>query len=143
MVATGVVPTAADELSIYVSRHYNFPSAFVERMTIRTDGFVSVNAGAYGGELLTRPFILEGGKMVLNFATSAGGGIRYEILDETGHPLPGHALEQTPVIYGDDVERIVQVQSPKRSERQSLAVRPVRISFLLRDADLYSVQFRD
>jgi len=50
MTATGVVPTGPDEISIYVSRHYNFPSAFVERMTLRTDGFVSVHADHQGGE---------------------------------------------------------------------------------------------
>lgn len=44
----------------WLQRHYTLPSVHVERMTLRTDGFVSVHAGYEGGELLTRPLIFEG-----------------------------------------------------------------------------------
>lgn len=81
MVAAGVLPTGPDEISIYVSRHYTYPSAHLERMTLRTDGFVSVHADYRGGELLTRPLLIEGSKLVLNYATSAAGSLEVEVLD--------------------------------------------------------------
>lgn len=143
MVMTGVVPTAPDQISIYVQRHYNFPSCHVERMTLRTDGFVSVSAGYGGGELLTRPFYMESSRMVLNFATSAAGSIRYEVLDENGQPHPGLSIDDTPVIYGDEIEKAVQIRPPSKSAGSKLSARPVRVRFRLKDADLYSVRFAD
>lgn len=143
MIATGVHQTAPDELSLYIQRHYNFPSAHLERLTLRLDGFVSAHGGYGGGTLTTKPFILDGTYMVLNFATSAAGSVRYEIIDEHGYSLPGLSLEQTRPIYGDDVERKIEVQPAKRSERSALAARPLRVRFHLRDADLFSMKFED
>lgn len=143
MVATGVMPTGPGEISIYAQRHYNFPTAFLERMTLRTDGFVSVHAGYKGGELITKDFILEGSSMVLNFSTSAVGSIQYEIVDSNGNALPGFGLGQTPVIYGDDIERVIQIPQGRMRDRERLSALPVRLRFLLKDADIYSVQFRN
>ncbi len=52
--ASGVVPTGEDEVSLYLQRHYTFPSSHFERMALRTEGFVSLHAGYAGGELVTR-----------------------------------------------------------------------------------------
>ena len=51
MIAAGVLSTANDEISIYVARHYTSPSAHLERMVLRTDGFASASAGYGDGEL--------------------------------------------------------------------------------------------
>ena len=82
--ASGVVPTGEDEISLYLQRHYTFPSIHLERMALRTDGFVSVHAGYSGGELVTRSLTFQGDTLVLNFATSAAGSIRIEIQDTQG-----------------------------------------------------------
>ena len=76
LMACGVHPTAPGEMSLYIQRHYNWPSAHVERLAMRLDGFVSAHANYRGGLLTTKPFLLDGTYMVLNFATSAAGGIR-------------------------------------------------------------------
>jgi len=143
MVASGVHQTAPDEISLYVHRHYNYPSAYLERMTLRLDGFVSVHGDHHGGGFTTNPFLLEGTNMVLNFATSAAGTLRYEVIDANGNPLPGLGFEQTPPLYGDDIARKIAVQPAKRNERSALAASPLRLRFRLRDADLYSVKFED
>lgn len=127
MVAAGILPTAPDEVSIYVSRHYNFPSAHLERMTLRTDGFVSVHADYRGGELITRPLLIEGSKLVLNYATSAAGSIQVEVLDAEGRHPPR-------LLYGDHIAEIIPLQAPRR---------PVRLRFLMKDADLYSLRIRE
>ena len=55
-----VVPTGEFEMSFYVNRRYAQDSAYVERMVLRPDGFVSVNADYTGGELTTKPLIFDG-----------------------------------------------------------------------------------
>jgi hypothetical protein len=136
MVAAGVVPTATDEISLYVSRHYTYPSAHIERMVLRTDGFVSVHAGYQGGEFLTKPLLITGNTLVLNYATSAAGSIRFEIQSASGQPLPRLSLRDTPVLWGDAIEAAVPLRMP-------LAGVPIRLRFLMKDADLYSIRFRD
>ena len=76
--AWGLLATAPDEISLFVQRHYTFPTNYLERMVIRTDGFMSVHAGVSGGELITRPLTFTGENLALNFATSAAGSIRLE-----------------------------------------------------------------
>ena len=146
MVSAGTVPTATDEVSFYVARHYTSPSAHLERMTVRTDGFASAHAGYSGGELITRPLIFEGINLVLNFATSAAGSIRLEIQDIDGNPVPGFALEASPLIWGDEIEHTVKWDRghPKaRSDTLNrIAGKPVRLRFVMKDADLYSLRFR-
>ena len=73
--AVGVVPTAPDEISIYASRNYTYPSTYLERFVLRTDGFTSINVLYGGGEFVTKPFWFEGRDLVLNFSTSAVGSI--------------------------------------------------------------------
>ena len=62
--AIGVVATAADEISLFTSRNYTYPSTYLERFTLRTDGFVSIKAPYSGGEFLTRPLRFKGTDLV-------------------------------------------------------------------------------
>ncbi len=147
MPSAGVVPTSDDEMSLYVARHYTFPSAHLERMVLRTDGFVSIHAGYGEGEWVSRPLLFEGGNLVLNFATSAAGGIRLEVQDAAGRPLPGFALEESPLIWGDEIEHTVRwershLQAVSEKPLSRIAGKPVRLRFVMKDADLYSLRFR-
>ena len=90
--ARGIVPTSEDEISLYVERHRAAPGNHLQRLVLRTDGFVSVQSGYSGGEMVTKPLIFQGDNLILNFATSAAGSIRLEIQDANGNPLPGFAL---------------------------------------------------
>ena len=159
MPAYGVVATSPDELSLYVVRNYHQPTNHLERMVLRTDGFVSVHAGYAGGEFVTKPLIFEGGNLVLNYSTSAAGSIRVEIQDGRGNPLPGFSLLESPLIYGDEIEHTVRwkrmhpdfsvypkyEQGFRRSSERPLARlagKTVHLRFVMKDADLYSIQFR-
>lgn len=126
MIAAGLVPTGPDEMSLYVSRHYSYPTAYVERLALRTDGLVSVHADYRGGELVTKPLEFRGTKLVLNYATSAAGSIRVEADGELlGPPLAGDRIEH-------------EVPLGKRPAGAAL-----RLRFVMKDADLYSLRFRD
>ena len=138
MAAWGIHELTPGEISIYYSRHYRHPTNGMVRTTIRTDGFVSVHAGGKTGEMVTKPLIFEGKELIINYSTSAAGGIRVELQDEVGAPIPGFRLEDCPPIYGDQIERVVKWNSG--SDLSSLAGKAVRLRFELTDADLYSLR---
>lgn len=145
--SVGILATDEDEISLFVSRHYTAPSAHMERFVLRTDGFASINADATGGEFVTKPLRFVGENLILNFATSAGGSIRVEVQDINGYPVPGFGLEQCLPIWGDDIERAVRWERPEDTWTDALLLsglgeRPIRLRFVLKDADLYSLQFK-
>ncbi len=132
---------APDELSLYaVENYWTGTSCDLRRYTLRTDGFVSVNAPMDGGDLITKPLIFSGENLIINFSSSAAGEILVELQDERGIPIPGFTLENCPPVFGDSLERMVIWN--KTSDLSSLEGKPVRIRFVLKDADLYSFQFK-
>ncbi len=128
-------------------RHYKFPSIHMERMVLRTDGFVSLNAGYGGGEVVTKPLRFKGNNLVLNFATSAAGSIHIEIQDEAGRTLPGFSLEESPLVWGDDIEHTVRwershARATSDQPLRRIANKPVRLRLVMKDADLFSLRFQ-
>lgn len=137
--ALNVVPTGEAEMSFYVNRHYGQPTAHLQRFSLRTDGFASLNAGGRGGELLTKPFVWGGGELSLNFATSAAGGVRIEVQTADGAAEAGLSLGECVELIGDRIEKVVRWKS--NASMAALRGKPVRLLIALRDADVYS--FRD
>ena len=143
MPAWGLLETAPDELSVYWIDHYGQPGSIaqLQRGTLRLDGFVSMHAKYAGGEFTTKPLTFAGRELVMNFSTSAVGSVRVEIQDQAGVPLPGFALADCPEIYGDAIEQAVKWQAG--SDVSALAGQVVRLRFVIKDVDLYSIRFRD
>jgi len=141
LVTKSDIPGAADELSIYSSEHYYVGQVCkLRRFTQRIDGFVSVQAPLAGGEMVTKPIAFEGKQLVINFSTSAAGSIRVEIQNVGGTPIPGLALADSTEIYGDQLDRVVSWKGG--TDLSPLAGKPIRLRFVMKDADLYSVQFK-
>ncbi len=138
--ACGIVPTGDGEMSMYIQRHYGQPSHRLQRLTLRTDGFVSVNAPYAGGEMFTKPLRFSGKRLAINFATSAAGSVWVEIQDGKGTPIDGFTLDDADEIIGDEIERTVTWQGTR--DLSALAGRTVRLRFVMKDADLYSLAFR-
>jgi hypothetical protein len=138
--ATGFVQTGPNELSLYVGQNYVQPTAHLGRYTLRLDGFASVHAPYAGGEMITKPFVLEGVGLALNFSTSAAGGIRIEVQTAAGEPIPGYTLEECPVIVGDSVERTVGWSA--HDDLTPLSGQAVRLRFVMKDADLFALRIR-
>jgi hypothetical protein len=136
-----VVQTGPAEMSIYVNRHYAQPSAHLERYTLRLDGFASVHAPYSGGEVLTRPLTFRGKDLELNYSTSAAGFVRVEVQDASGKPIPEYSLAQSVDVIGDHLARTVAWKSG--SDLSQLAGKPVRLRFVMKDADLFSIRFRE
>jgi hypothetical protein len=136
--ALNVVETGEGEMSFYVNRHYGQPTAHLQRFALRTDGFASLRAGWRGGEAQTKPLTFTGRELELNFATSAAGGVRVEVQDVAGQPLPGLSLDDCVEMIGDRLARKVRW---REATLAGLAGTPVRLLLTLRDADLYSLRF--
>ncbi|MGD9724160.1 MAG: hypothetical protein AB7O59_23270 [Pirellulales bacterium] len=144
----GLVETKSDiedappELSLYVTEHtLQEDGGVLRRYTLRIDGFVSLSAPLSGGALITRPLTFTGRRLLVNVSTSAAGALRAEIQDAGGKALPGFELERCHEVYGDDLERSVTWQgNPDLARWQRTGV---RLRFEVKDADLYSFQFRD
>jgi len=109
------------------------------RAVLRLDGFISADAAYTGGELTIRPLTFAGDRLQLNVDTGAGGITRVEIQDESGRPIPGFAASDADEINGNYIR--VLASWGGGTEVSSLAGRPVRLRFLMRDTKLYSFQF--
>jgi hypothetical protein len=140
LTAQGVVPTGPCEMSLFKQAHYAQPSCHLLRYALRTDGFVSVNAPYRGGEFRTRPFTFTGKELVLNFSTGAAGSLRVEIQDPDGRPIPGHTLADATELIGDEIERVVSWKSG--ADLGQLAGQPLKLRFVMKDADVFSLRFR-
>ena len=141
--ALGVVPTGAGEMSLYVQRGYGQPTHHLERLTLRTDGFASVNSPGPPGEMRTRVLRFKGKSLELNYSTSAAGSVRVEIQDADGEPIPGFTAADAQPLTGDALDQVVAWKGAEEGQLASLAGKPVRLRFVLADADLYSLRFRE
>jgi hypothetical protein len=137
---TGILPAGPDQIQVFVARHYMQDSWHIERLLLRTDGFASVSAPWAGGELVTKPFTFTGGELELNYRTGAPGFVRVEIQDAAGTPLPGYTLDDCPEIIGDEIERTVAWNGGTDVSR--LIGQPVRLRFVMKDADLFALRFQ-
>lgn len=135
------LPHSDKELSVYASEaYYAGPDSRLRRFAYRTDGFVSVHAPESGGQLLTKPLVFKGNELVINYETAGTGSVRVEVQDADGQPMSGFALADATKLTGDEIEQVVSWQDG--ADVSSLAGKPVRLHFELKDADLYSIRFR-
>lgn len=159
----GVVQTSPMEMSLYMQRNYGQKTAHLERFVLRVDGFASVHAPFAGGEMVTKPFTFTGARLEINYATSAAGFLRVEIQNANGTPLDGYSLADCPHIIGDEIERTLawgEIPAPRyttnsagrkrlvvapwtgNSDVSRLAGKPIRLRFVMKDADLFSLRFQ-
>lgn len=133
---------APDEISLYATEDYwTGNGSKLRRFTIRVDGFVSIFAPLTGGEFITKPFIFDGKKLIINFSTSAAGSIKFEFQDENGKVVPGYSIEDCEDMFGDFIEGVVKWKNGISVSK--LSGKPVRLSVSLKDADLYSIKFSE
>lgn len=135
-----VFQDAPKELSFYLNEAARQPfGSRLRRYTLRVDGFVSVYAPMSGGTLLTKPLTFSGRTLELNVSTSAGGSVLVEVQDGNGHPIEGFAASDCLPVYGDELARPVLWKDGRSLE--PLCGTPVRLRFLLQDADVYALRF--
>jgi hypothetical protein len=141
MPAWGLIQTGPDEMSVYYSQHYRKETAHVRRGVLRLDGIASLHADGKPGELVTKPFTFRGKKLTLNYATSAAGNVQVEIQNADGSPIPGFTLADAPEAFGDKIDATFAWKNG--DDVSALAGKPVRLRFVLRDADVYAYRFSE
>lgn len=139
---TSALEGAPHELSLYATEGYwTGKSDRLRRYSLRMDGFVSAHAPMSGGELVTQPIMFDGKRLTLNFATSAAGAVRVELQEQSGTPIKGYSLDDCEELFGDTLERAVVWNGTTDVSR--LSGQPVRLRFVLNDADLFAYRFTD
>ena len=106
---------------------------------LRRDGFVSLDAGKDGGELVTRPFIASVNQLLLNVAVRDGGQAGVEVLAENNEPIPGFGPKDCLALKADAIDQVVSWESG--GDISQLRGKPIRLRIELKDAELYSFQF--
>ncbi|MGB0578577.1 MAG: hypothetical protein ACPGVU_02645 [Limisphaerales bacterium] len=101
--------------------------------TLRKDGFVSLDAGSKGGELMTKPFVFRGDRLLLN----ARGNLRVGIQDQAGAIISGFGLEDCREISGDEIQHPVRWAKPI----SSLSGSKIRLRIAMREASLFALRF--
>lgn len=139
------VPTSApvrvgDELWFYYAGrstlHDEVPNTGAIGLgTLRADGFFSMDAGAEGGVLTTKPLRLEGDTLYVN-ADATGGSIRVEVIDESGAVFGPYSANQCVDISGDNVR--IPVSWEGGNGLANLHGKTARLRFHLKNARLYS-----
>ena len=119
----------------------------------RRDGFVSLDAGADPGEVVTRTLWCRGGNLVVNADASdpsvwrrewnrwkkhpgGQGEVRVELLDENGSVLPGFEAARCEPLRSDALAQTMSWEG--QPDLNSLKDRKIQVRFLLRNAKLYS-----
>jgi hypothetical protein len=136
MIAGMSLLRVGDELWLYYAgyddQHDYLPfHAGVGLATLRKDGFASLDAGTAPGEVLTRRLEGVSGPLHVN----CNGSLRVEVLDATGKPLPGYGRADCDEVKGNHVDTVVTWRGKSDLPQ---ANGPVRLCFLLRNAQLYS-----
>jgi hypothetical protein len=137
--ALNVVPTGASEMSVFVNQDYAQPTAHLRRYSMRLDGFASLRSGYAGGHAVTRPLVFSGRELSLNFSTSAAGGVKVGFEDAAGKAISGFSVEDCVTQIGNELDRKVTWKSG--TDVSSLAGKPVRLRFSMKDADIFSFEF--
>ncbi len=125
---------APNEISLYIGKGYRVKKVDFCRYTIRLDGFFSWFSGNDSGTVITKPFVLENSKLNINFATSASGGLKIEILDKNNNAIEGY---DSGILFGNAVNREIDFQK----SLSDLVGKEIKLKFTLEDCHLYSFTF--
>lgn len=137
-ISAGLVETAEDEWSLYINEHFRQPDQPVQirRLAIEPRRFVSVQAKLRGGRVTTKPLLVNGNSLRLNYSTSAAGCVRVEIQDENGTAIPGFCLDEMEPVFGDSLDHVMTWNGC--GDLSPLSGKTIRLQFHLEDADIFA-----
>jgi len=112
------------------------PKQGIGLATLRRDGFVSINAGAKGGTMTTRPFVFLGDTLVLN-ADASKGSVSVEALGSDGKPIKGFTRDNSVKLTTDNIRHKLAWKGHK--DLHQLQGRPIQLRFHLKQARIFSL----
>lgn len=141
--ANGILslPGERRDLSVFATEaYYTGPDSRLRRFTYRLDGLVALHSEKKTGLVITKPILIEGDELWINFKTAAGGQLRLGFVDQQGKPIKDYTLNQCLPISGDQIAFRVNWKLGSRFNR--LVGKPARLQIEMSDADVYSIEFR-
>jgi hypothetical protein len=139
------VVKSGDRLLIYYSgfnRTHNFfnNQSGIGLTTLRADGFVSLDAANVPATVVTKPFVLDGDKLLVNLEEvhrkASSPGLRAEIQDQNGSPVKGFELAGSN-ITAPGVRSALTWRDG--SNIAQLKGRQIRLRLVLENSKLYAV----
>jgi hypothetical protein len=103
---------------------------------MKRDRYLSLAPSHDEGRLVTRPFVVPGGRLTVN-ARARRGAVFVRLLDPTGNPIEDHGAAEASPLDGDLLGGEVRWQEPLESRRG----KPVRLEFRLHKAALFGFEF--
>jgi len=129
--------------------HERFRKGGIALATLRHNGYLSLRAGIHPETLVTKPFVYQGNRLVVN-ADCGAGNIQAELVPAAPQPIV-NLLGDAPVpecsfklcvpLKGVGVEQKVQWSGDPNL--RAWAGKPVRLRFRIENADLYGFRFED
>ena len=115
----------------------------IGRAVWRLDGFVSLDAGHFGGVVETVALQPSGERLEVN-VDAAAGSLAVEVLSASGETIPGYARQDCQAIHTDSVRQTVRWNGAQTEPVARLPVgQPLRLRFHLQDARLYSFRIQE
>lgn len=141
--AGGCCLVVGDRLYFYVSGRSGVPGSNTPASgtsstglaTLRRDGFVSMDSVDGERQLTTRPVTFNGHYLFTNVAVP-NGELRVEVLDKDRQPLEPFTYANSEPVHGDST--LQRITWKGVNDLESLAGKPVRFRFSLRNGSLYS-----
>lgn len=112
-----------------------YTGASIGMAILRRDGFASMEAGAGGGVLTTRPVRFSGRRLFVN-VDCPGGELRAEVLDSSGAQIAGFTKDDCLPVRAD--KTLAPVAWKNGADLPALAGKPVRFRFYMNNGKLYS-----
>lgn len=134
------LPSEPGRYSVYATEaYYEGPDSRIRRFSYRADGYVAIESGKTGGELLTKPLQFDGARLRLNAIARDGGHLNVQIEDEQGRPVPGYTFADAVPFVGDSLSESVAWKSG--GDVSGLSGKSVRLRIAMKDAKLFAFQF--
>ena len=106
-------------------------------VTLRRDGFVSLEGGQEAGTMLTKPFRMPAGELHVNSTANSQGRITAALCNESGRPIK--EFSESEPVTGDICDETV---SWSQEIPGSLRGKTVRLKFVIRNANLFSCRWK-
>jgi len=123
-----------------LSRRVMYAGASTGLATLRRDGFASMEAGAGGGTLTTRPVTFNGDRLFVN-VNAPQGELRVSVLDGNGETVEGLGVDACAALSVDST--CAEVKWPSGADLSALAGQPCRLQFHLQSGQLFSFWVTD
>ena len=105
--------------------------------TLRPEGFVSIDTTVREGILVTRPFVSDGSRLVLNVRCEPKGYLDVELADANNDVVPGYDRSACDTYHGDSTRHVVSWGGKSELPPEVMA-RGAELRFYSRHCSLFS-----